>query len=143
MASLSTLRDNSFTTMQSVLEDETDGLSTSNIHSSYNDRLMKSEGYPQVIINQPDIDRSTIDFNNSLRNCIITLEVEVRHSSAENLRKMMDEVNDTVKAQLGTFRTAGFELEDEPGDEFNKLRYAPQKTQHIGLVRFEFRFVGS
>lgn len=144
MANLSTLRTTSYTTCYNHLNAGTYKITNyNNIHPSYNDLQLKQEGFPQVIIRPPKISVKKNTIGGDIKEAIVDYTIEVRHSSAANMRTVMDEVSNKIRTGVPVFTAANFYPLEEPKDNYDEIYFMPNKTMHLGTVYFTFKFIGS
>jgi hypothetical protein len=113
----STLGDDVWALVFNHLKTGTYEISADNIHSSYNDSLLNSEGFPQVIIGLPRVSRKKVTLNSSSTGTYdweIAMDVEVYHSSNERCKKLMDEVRDSLTSGLSVFEAEDLDMLELP-----------------------------
>jgi len=91
-----TLRNSLWKAFYDTLQTGTFEISTNNIFSAMNDKIVSNIGYPIVIIYPPDIDREGINLQNTSLECKTSFTIEIYHTSSENVKVLADEVENKV-----------------------------------------------
>jgi len=87
---LSTIYEDAWDVIYNHLQTGSYAISTDNIHSAMNDKQIRTEGYPQVIIAPPKIGIPKLTFNR--RKADISFTCMVYHTSAESVKSLASEV---------------------------------------------------
>ena len=130
---LSTIRDNIYDDLYSHIQTGTYAISTDNIHPSANDKQLRDEGFPQVIIS--DIitsDNKITKGRISLYEINYSIMFHIYHNSAENARTLTDEIQGKFRGNGRAYlRTLGFKRLKWETDDYEMIHYGPNKTAHI------------
>jgi len=142
---LSTLRTNIWDTIYNFLKIGTYKITDSaKIHSSYNDQLIASKGYPMIIIDAPI---TTVSKDNRMGNSLIRkaefiLSISIYEKSISNAKKTADEIQNkfiTGKTTLSGLQIKNLEFDDDDYDVYND----GNKKIHVYTLNFSARYDGS
>lgn len=142
---LASIRTNIYTTVYNHLQTGTYAITSNNIHPSYNDAQLQSEGFPQVIINNITVPEEKLTFGTKgMYNINISFNIHVHHSSAVNSRAVADEVCSKFKgdgkAILETAKLNNVKLNSET---YERIPYAVNRSDHVHLLEFTGRYMGA
>jgi len=102
MTDISTIRTNSWDAIRTYLLSTTAPLptpiklGTTNIYSSYNSKLVTDTGYPLIIIHPPVVNFKKLSVGGAMRDCDISILIEVYHHSAELLKSLSDSITNKI-----------------------------------------------
>ena len=137
---LNTIRTNAWDIVYTYLQ-TTNPISTNNIHTAMNDKLVSAEGYPQVIIASPEVTFSKVDASGQLTECGVSMTIEIYQTSNQNVKAMADEV--TAKLQAGKYVFAGNRLVSMDIESLGNDDWTDGKKKiHRVSMSMGFRFVG-
>jgi len=108
MVNLSTLSTDVWQVLYDHLQTSTYAISTDNIYSAYPDT--GSITYPMVIIYPPIINLKEITTgggSQSIKECSIVYNIEIYHTSAKNLKSLIDEIINSIKNGKENFSSNG------------------------------------
>ena len=91
-----TIRTSLWDGMYQTLQNGVFAISTNNIHQSMNDKLIESEGYPQVTIYTPEVEGTPISMSKKKLKKKVTFRIDVYHTSAESMKSLADEVENKI-----------------------------------------------
>jgi len=128
--SISTIRANAYTTLYNHLQTGTYALTTNNIHPSYKDIQLRSEGYPQVIILTPVVRVKKGTMTYAVRDAIINYTIEVYHNSAANVQALADDINNKINTGREVFTQASVTQLNLDSEDYDELYYGPRQTMH-------------
>ena len=99
---LNTIRTSSWDVVYTYLQ-TTNPISTSNIFSSSNSKLIKTAGYPIVIISPPNASFDKVNINGDLVESEISMMIEVYDNNAQDAKSLADNVTAKLLAGRQTF----------------------------------------
>lgn len=105
--SKNTLTTNIWDTLYLYLQ-TTNAISTNNIFSTNNSALMKTKGYPIVIMETPLASLEKLNVTGSFTQSDITINFELYHTSNQNIKVLKDDV--VAKLLAGRYVFAGVGL---------------------------------
>jgi len=142
---LSTLRTNIWDTIYSFLKTGTYSITNSTkIHSSFNDKLIKDEGYPLVIIEAP-ITKVSKDGRMGVtlvRKAEFTISISCYDKSQALSKSDADNIQNMITTGMATLSGLGIknvEFDDDDQDQFTENN----KKIHIYTLNFSARYDGS
>jgi len=139
MASLNTIRTNSWTAIYTYLQ-TTNPISTNNIYSSMNSKLVATVGYPLVIIFPPEVSFNKLTANGRYLECPISFLIEVYYDHAGSAKTLADNVTAKLIAGRSTFageRMMNMNIESAGTDTWAD----GEKKIHRIAMNVTFRFV--
>lgn len=139
MASMNTLRANIWDAIYTYLQ-TTNPISTNNIFSAKNSKLVNSVGYPMVIINPPRTSISKLSANGYILQSEVTVSIEIFHTSSANLKTLSDNVTAKLLAGRTTFtenRLMNMMLDEDDYGYWEESN----KTIHMNSFSVSFRYV--
>mgnify|MGYP003131579341 CR=1 FL=1 len=139
MVSTATIRTNAWDEVYTYLQ-TTNAISTNNIFSAFNSTLANDKGYPLVIIRPPRVSfEKEFDIQGSSMKSSVQMEIEVFHTSSQNVKAVSDEVTDKLLAGRATFASANiFDLQVDTG-EYDVYSEGRKKIHRISFeVRFNY-----
>lgn len=142
MTSINTIRTDAYNAMNLLLTDATYGITTSNIHSRYNDKNALQEGYPQVII-KPIITRHSEGFRRNGQWAYVNYEILVYHNSPENARTVADEIDNKIRnAPNSLLKDKGFRYKDDEdiSEDIQEVYAGTRRVIQIVSMNFPFQY---
>ena len=139
--SLSTIRNNAYTTFFDHLQTGTYAISTNNIHTNYSDYRVRAEGYPQIIILSPLITQTGSTMTRSSQFFDINYTIEVYHNSAQNARTFSDEIMDKIDSGRSVFTTAKINNLRVTAEDYEVLYHGPKNEQHKITINWVGRYI--
>lgn len=141
---LATIRASSYTTMFNHLQTGTYALSTNNIHPSYNDNQLKTEGFPQIIILPPIVSqvKLTLSESQSIKEADVNYTIETYHSSAESAQAIADEVSNNINTGLNVFTAAGLRRVEFTEDDYERSFMGARTSVHKVTLNITFKYTG-
>ena len=138
--SRATLRTDTWDTVYNHLQTGTYAISTSNIFSSMNSALIKSKGYPIVIIYPPNTSFMKETVTGAITNSNINILIEVYDDNSQDVKALADEVTNkliTGKSVLQAVRLMNMTIEDSDSDSWVE----GQKKIHRISFNVTFRYI--
>jgi hypothetical protein len=106
-----------------------------------NDKLSTSTGYPIVIVSPPIIGRVKMTMDGLLTETTGNMLISVYHTSSQNVKAVMDEVENSIWSGRSVFSAVGMKnIEIEPGDSDSWTE--GNKKKHILTTNFNFNYRG-
>ena len=139
MATLATIRTNVWDAIYTYLQ-TTNPISTNNIYSAKNSKLVNSVGYPLVIIDPPSVSATKLTVTGAITESMIVVSIEVYHTSSATLKALVDEVMAKLIAGRKTFtvnRLMRMEIDGQDYDYWEESN----KTIHFAQFAVNFRYV--
>ncbi|MBI2136558.1 hypothetical protein HYU06_05795 [Candidatus Woesearchaeota archaeon] len=136
---LATISDQAWTTLRNHLTSGTYALSTSNVHGSYNDKLIGEEGYPQVTIYKPKVTTKAANMDLSFTQSDVQFLIEVFHLSGESAGTLADEVHNKIwsgRSSLADSKLFVTDIDRDVQDIFTE----GSKTIHVHQLIVNFVF---
>ena len=150
MTDISTIRTDIYAAFYATLATTTATKITnaSNVHPSFNNRQVITEGYPQVIVHEPTIltRRLTIGGTGSdttaLYNLPFSISVDIHHSSSASAKSVADECYNSILSGKETLRSSN-NLYDINFNEDNVkvIEYTQKKSNHIYTLNVNGTFM--
>ena len=119
----------------------TNPISTNNIFSSYNSTLIKSKGYPLVIISPPSSSMNKLSVGGQLTQSEIVMTFEIYHTSSASLKSLKDDVVAKLIAGRNTFAGAGYKRMMISGGDTDSWEEG-KKKRHRATFDVSFFYVG-
>lgn len=129
MAGTDTLRDDLWTAVYNFLQTGTYAISTNNIYSSFNDKLISDIGFPLIIIPKPKIMREIIGMGPMPDEIISGVcEIIIYNNQAETVKTLTDEVSKKFTdggrtGMANSWRFKMFEEDEEDADDEVNVKY--------------------
>jgi 6-phosphogluconate dehydrogenase len=124
------------------LQTGTYALTTNNIFSSWNSTLAQDKGYPLVIIKPPITSLVKLSANQQITASEVIVNIEVYHTSAENLKSVMDSISNSLYTGRKVFqanRLMNMEIGSENYDSWEE----GQRKIHVGSMDVNWRYIES
>ena len=121
----------------------TNAITTSNIYSALNSKLVNTVGYPFVIIHPPSASISKLSATGSMTSSEISMLIEIYHTSSQTVKALADNVTDKLFAGRKTFagvaigRLMNMEIDAGDADFWNE---GNKRIHRIGF-NVSFRYV--
>lgn len=103
MVSQDTLRIDVWDEVYNYITDTNEITNSDKVYSSFNDKLVKDEGYPLIIIYPANVSYEPITANGSIVNSEASMLIQVYSNSAENVKSVADNVTTKLLAGRETF----------------------------------------
>ncbi len=136
-----TIRHQAWLTLYNLLQTGDFAISTDNIHSAMNDKLVKKIGFPIVIIEPPKVDNIRLTINDGdARSRNISFMIRVYHNGSKNMKILMDEIEDKIytgRDVLTRNRLRRFEFLEGDYDFYTD----GDQTIHVGLIPIKFKLI--
>jgi hypothetical protein len=131
--SFATVRNNLYTAVYDHLQTGTYAITSNNIHPSFNSEQVVTEGYPQVIIDEPKlaIERGSVAPREPIRNVPFKIPLEIHHNSAANAKTVADEVTNKIITGNQALRTAGLMMLEFDEEDVDVREYQENKSNHV------------
>lgn len=146
---LATVRTNAFTEIFDTLQTD-NAITSNNIHSSYNNKQTIKEGYPQIIVNEPDVQFVKIGMGGVNSNNITALyripfriRIDVYEDSAADVKTVADEVTEKIIGFRDTLRTSNIWNIQFDFDDHEVVEYHQDKSIHIYHLFFTAIFMAN
>lgn len=118
----------------------TDAISTDNIFSAWNSTLATDKGYPLVIIFPPLASLEKVNVTGSFVGSEINFLFEIYHTSAANVKALVDEVMDKLYDGRATFGGAGLKRMNISSGGYDVWEEGKKKIHRIAFnVTFMFK----
>jgi len=134
--------------MYNHLQTGTYAIDTDNIFPSYNDKQVAKNGYPQVIIFEPEISKTILTTGttaNAVKQADVMYHIQAWHNSAAGIKTLVDEIDNNISTGQSVFRLAG--LRQMRGDfiteSYGQTYKRPNQTIHYCDISVNFRYRGS
>ncbi len=136
-----TIRHQAWLTLRNHLKTGTYAISTSNIYSSMNDKLVKTVGYPFVIIEPPKVDNTSLTINEGdARRRTISFMIRVYHTSSKEMKILQDEIEDKITTGEVVLTRNRLRKAVFPEGDYEFYTDGDQ-TIHVGLVPVIFKLI--
>jgi len=99
---ISTIRTDVWDTLYTYMK-TTNPISTSNVYSALNSRLVDDVGYPFVVINPPSVAIAKETIGGSYLSCDVAMMIEIYHTSSASVKSLTDDVTNTLLEGRDTF----------------------------------------
>ena len=146
---LATVRTNGFQEIFDCLQTD-NPITTNNIHASYNNKQTIKEGYPQVIVNEPDVQFEKIGMGGVNSNSIVALyripfriQIDVYEDSAADAKTVADEVTEKIIGFRDTLRTSNIWNIQFDFDDHEVIEFHQDKSIHIYHISFTAIFMAN
>jgi hypothetical protein len=143
MVSIATLTTSTWDAVYNFLQTGTYALTTNNIYSAYNDRLLVNTALPIVIVYHPSISISEV--NKNIRYAKISFTIEIYHKTAENLKSVTDELLNKFMTGYAVFEAIS--LKKARANWIETLDYSSWESGenhriHRNTLAINFKYVG-
>ncbi len=136
-----TIRHQAWLTLYNHLQTGTYAISTNNIYSAMNDALVKTVGYPFVIIEPPKVDNTSLTINEGDgRRRTISFMIRVYHTSSKSLKILQDEIEDKITTGEIVLTRNRLRKPVFPEGDYEFYTDGDQ-TIHVGLVPVIFKLI--
>ncbi len=141
--SFSTVRTNAYTELYNLLQTGTYAISTNNIHPSYNNKQVIKEGYPQLIIYEPEIATTRLGLApvTALHTFDIRFVIEVIHNSAANAKTIADEVINKILSGRVVLSAAGIREINFEFDSIEVIEWKQYQSNHHYRLNMNARYI--
>ena len=136
-----TIRASSWDTVYTYLQ-TTNPISTNNIYSALNSKLVNTVGYPFVIIKSPKISFEKVTIEGRITDSTVSILIEIYHTSSEQVKILADDVTAKCLAGRETFSAAGLKNMNIEGDDDDDEPNDGDKKIHRSSFDLSFRYVG-
>lgn len=111
-----TIRTDSWNNIYTYLQ-TTNPISTNNIYSALNSKLITAVGYPLVILYPPSASFESVTVTGQIIKNEVDMMIEIYHTSSQNCKAIADEVTSKLLAGRATFNGEGLKrLQIDSGD---------------------------
>ena len=145
---LATVRTNAYTEIFDALQTD-NPITTNNIHSSYNNKQTIKEGYPQVIVHEPETMFKKRSMGGSSTNdqsiywVPFTILIDVYDNTAAKAKTVADEVTDKLIGYKNTLRSSNIWNIQFEKDSVDVVEFHQDKSIHIYHITFSAVFAVS
>ena len=132
-----TIRTSSWDVLYTYLQ-TTNPLSTNNIFSAWNSRLVKDNGgYPIVILHSPTVSFTKVSLGGDIISSEVALFIEVYHNNAQEAKSMTDNV--TAKLLAGRLTFSNNRLKNMDIDSGSEDNWA-EGSKKVHRISFNVTF---
>jgi len=139
VAARNTLRTDSWDKVYAYLQ-TTNPISTSNIFSAFNSRLLADNGYPLVIIHPPLVSYDRMNVTGALTSSEINMLIEVYENTSAKVKALADNVTTKLIAGKDVFSSDGLKRMNIEQGSFDTWQDGKKKVHRMGFT-ISFRFV--
>lgn len=122
------------------LQTGTYAISTNNIFSAWNSTLAQDKGYPIVIIYPPSIGFEKFNVTGSLTQSEVVIEIAMYHTSAKNIKVLVDEVLNSIMTGKKVFEASRLMRMEIEGTDYNTWEDGKKKI-HMSSFNVSFRWI--
>jgi len=142
---LATISTDLWDTLYNHLQTGTYAITTNNIFSAFNDKLIADVGLPIVVIQPPDISLKSNNMNSSITIAEVSYIIEIYHKTAADLKTVTEEVINKIRTGYNVFALVN--LKRTRDDWFKTIGYdswqtAPNHRIHKYVMEVSFRYTG-
>jgi hypothetical protein len=137
--SSTTIRTNAWDTIYTYIK-TTNAISTSNIFSALNSKLVRDVGYPLVILFPPNVSFTKVSVNGEITISEVSILIEIYHTSSQDCKAVADSVTSKLLAGRQTFagnRLTNMDIDAGGSDSWEE---ADKKIHRISF-NVSFRYV--
>jgi len=140
---IATITTDLWDTLYNHLQTGTYAISTNNIFSAYNDKLIADIGLPIVVIPPPDVSIKSFNLNASVSVVDVSYLIEVYNKTAASAKSLADEVVNKIRTGYSVFALVN--LKRTRDDWFSTIGYdswqtAPNHRIHKVIMEVKFRY---
>jgi len=139
-----TIRNKSWLSLYNHLQTGTYEISTDHIYSAMNDKLVRSVGYPFVIIEPPVITNTKSVINRvGIRERTVSFNIRIYHSAADTAKILADEVENKIDTGWKRLASLGLNNLEFPEGDYDWFSDGDKGTIHFYIIPVRFRYVST
>lgn len=140
---MDTIRDKSWLVLYNHLQTGTYAISTDNIYSAMNDGIVKTIGYPIVVIEPPMVSNTKLMMNrDSIKERSVSFNIMVFANTSESVKTLADEIEASIDNGWRNLSATGLKNMQFPEGDTDWYTDGNKKV-HVYNIPVQFRYVGA
>lgn len=123
MVTMATLSTTTWDVMYNHLQTGTYAISTNNIFSAYNDKIINDVGLPVVVIYPPTFSIKQLDMKGETLLAPISFMIEAYHKSAQDCKVLIDDIQNKIVVGYDVFAAARMKRPRDREEWINTISY--------------------